>query len=357
VQLDEILRALDPTTRAALQTWIGDLAQGVDGRGRDLSDALAHLAPFTRDTERLLAVLDGQEPVVRRLVRSTGEVFGALSERRGQLRALVRDGERVFRATAARDRDLAATVRALPAFEREGRRTVARLEGFAARTDPLVTQLRPAARRLSPTLRELSATAPDLEALLSDLDPLIGASRRGLPALERFTGDLRPTLAELDPPLRQLNPMLAFLGPYRSELTAFLANATAATNAFDVDADGRRLHYLRTTNPLNPESLAAYPRRIGTNRSNPYLPARAFDELARGLPSLDTRSCAAGVPRMAPDGLDALGALTSAVAPLAENIRRFAFGPGAKVAAPPCRAGTGGPAFPQVREAASSAGP
>jgi len=31
------------------------------------------------------------------------------------------------------------------------------------------------------------------------------------------------------------------------------------------------VHYLRTANPLNPENLATYPRRIATNRSNPYV--------------------------------------------------------------------------------------
>ena len=44
----------------------------------------------------------------------------------------------------------------------------------------------------------------------------------------------------------------------------FLANTPAATQASDSGG-----HYLRTTNPLNAENLAVYPRRVGTNRPNP----------------------------------------------------------------------------------------
>ena len=33
---------------------------------------------------------------------------------------------------------------------------------------------------------------------------------------------------------------------------------------------GSSLHYLRTVNPLNPENLAVYPQRVGTNRTNAY---------------------------------------------------------------------------------------
>ena len=42
------------------------------------------------------------------------------------------------------------------------------------------------------------------------------------------------------------------------------------------------MHYLRTTNPVNPENLAVYPVRIGTNRPNPYTFPDAFKKLAHG---------------------------------------------------------------------------
>jgi hypothetical protein len=47
---------------------------------------------------------------------------------------------------------------------------------------------------------------------------------------------------------------------------------------------------------LGPESLAVYPTRIGTARSNPYFHTGAFNSLASGLPVFSSSSCANSAP-------------------------------------------------------------
>ena len=91
--------------------------------------------------------------------------------------------------------------------------------------------------------------------------------------------------------------MLNALGFYKRELTAFFANTVAATQA-TVLSGTERVHYLRTTNPFGPENLAVYPRRIGSNRTNPYALPGHFDKLREGLDSYETRQCtpARGIP-------------------------------------------------------------
>jgi len=338
VELDEIFRAFDPDTRAAFQNWMQTLAVATDGRGQDISDALGNLAPFAEDTNDLLRVLNSQSDTVRRLVRNTGVVFDALGERDGQLAGLITNSDRVFDVTARRNAELADTFRVLPTFQREATQTVRRLTTFADDTDPLIDQLRPAARQLSPTLVDLSALAPDLKALFRDLDPLITASRRGLPATERFLDDLKPFLGESDPVLRQLNPILDFLGMYRNEVGAFFANTVAATGASNIPPGGdvtTKVHYLRTTNPLNPEVLAVYPRRLSTNRTNPYPLPGAFNGIKEGLKVFEDRHCRNGlVPT-----LGGLGDTLTSLVPeaLRENIVEFVFGGAiANVVAPPC---------------------
>ena len=335
VELDEIFRAFDPKTRAAFRTWMETLAQGVNGRGRDISDTLGNLAPFAEDANRIVTILDSQQGAVTRLVRNTGDVANALTQRDAQLRSLIDNSNRVFVTTAHRDRQLSEAFVALPTFEREATATVNRLTTFAAKTNPLVTQLRPAARELSPTLVDLSGLSPDLKALFHDLNPLITASKAGLPALERFLDELHPVLAELDPPLRQLNPILDFIGRYPDELTAFFANTVASTQASNIPPGAKstvKVHYLRTTNPINAENLATYPVRIGTNRPNAYHMPGDFRLLPTGIPQYETRQCRSGVPALA-DNL--LGLLPQA---LADNIRKFAFGAVSAVPiAPPCK--------------------
>jgi virulence factor Mce-like protein len=292
VQLDEIFRAFDEKTRSSFRLWMQGLAQGTNGRGQDINDAFGQLEPLTDNGTRLLDVLNTQRAAVQRLVSNTGEVFSALSERDGQLSSLITSANAVFQTTAQRNRELQEAFIALPTFERESGLTFTRLARFSVATNPLITQLRPAARELSPTLRDLSATAPDLKALFRDLNPLIRASRTGLPALQQFLDDLRPLLGQLDPFLRQLEPPLQLIGHYKRELTAFFANVASATQATDKPpASPGPVHYLRTTNPVNPENLAVYPRRLGTNRPNPYHFPGAFANLGKGLQVYEARHC------------------------------------------------------------------
>jgi len=292
VELDEIFRAFDAETRRAFGVWLDQQGRAFEGRGQDINDALGNLAPFAEDTSEVLEILDRHERATQALVRDTGEVFSALTERDGQLRELIVNSNRLFEATAARDAELAETFRIFPTFLAESRVTTDRLTEFANETDPLVTQLRPAARELSPTLKSLAGLAPDLKAFFRDLDPLITASREGLPALEDFLNELTPLLAQIDPFLRELNPMLDYLGAYKHEITAFLANDVAASQATSrpVGAD-RPVHYLRTTNPANPESLSAWPYRLATNRSNPYTEPLAYRKTKTGLEVLDDYYC------------------------------------------------------------------
>jgi virulence factor Mce-like protein len=364
VELDEILRTFDPETRVAFGEWMQTQAQAIGGHGRDLNDALGNLGPFAEDTAELVDILNRQQPAVTRLISDTGTVFEALTERNGQLRDLIENANRVFETTAARDRELQETFVALPTFERESRQTVDRLTQFARDTDPLVDQLRPAARELSPTLTDLAALAPDLKAFFREVNPLIDASKAGFPAAERVLEDLRPLLAQVDPALRQLNPVLEALGFYKRELNAFFANTVAATQATTVSAKGP-LHYLRTTNPFNPENLAVYPKRLPTNRTSPYTLPGQFDQIRSGLPSYETRHCDRGgiptvsntpqpiapagplpdlslpvpIPAPVPDVENVVGGLYQLPDKLMADILRFAFPSGVpnQGPAPPCR--------------------
>jgi virulence factor Mce-like protein len=297
VELDEIFRAFDLRTRRAFQSWMQDNAVATRGRARDINDALGNLEPLAEDANVLLRILNSQEGAVQRVVKNTGVVFDALSERQGQLQGAITNSNRVFETTAARDAELQDFFRVLPTFNRESKITVDRLTEFARDTDPLIDQLRPAAREFSPTFQQVEKLAPDLKALFRDLDPLITASRTGQPALRRFLADLRPFLGEFDPTLKQLNPILSMLGNYRDELRSFFANVPTATQASTPDG----VHYLRTTNPQNPENYAVYPRRIGSNRTNPMMAPRGFDNITRGgMLSYETRHCRSGNPVTAP---------------------------------------------------------
>ena len=84
VQLDEILRTSTPRRVSASPPGSTSRASPCAARAGDERRA-RHLTPFAENTDDVLKVLRDQSGATRRLIRNTGEVFSALSERQGQL--------------------------------------------------------------------------------------------------------------------------------------------------------------------------------------------------------------------------------------------------------------------------------
>lgn len=298
VQLDEIFRTFNPQTRAAFQSWQQEASAAIAGRGADLSYAFAQLEPAFTQFDRIFRVLDSQRLAVNRLFRNGATSLEALRGRQGELAGLIRNSNTVFTTTAARDRDIEALFRAFPTFQDESRLTLNRLKTFAVDADPVMKQLVPVAEQLSPTLVALSKLAPQAKGFFEGLEPVIARAPTGFPALRKlFRDQFPPLLRALDPFLRNLNPVITGLGLYKHELTAAMANVASMSNAVltTENTAGEHTHYLRAMGPFSPESLATYPGRTTTNRTNAYPQPLAAKALASGLPSFDTRGCTSGV--------------------------------------------------------------
>jgi phospholipid/cholesterol/gamma-HCH transport system substrate-binding protein len=329
VTLDEIFRAFNPRTRAALQTWFQQQAAGLQGRGHDLNDALGNAPAFAQDTDQLLAILNSQEGAVQRLVSNTGVVFGALSERRGQLSGSIRNWNTVMATLARRNKEIEGTFKALPTFEKEGSQAMQHLAAFGRDANPTITKLRPFARALGPTVRQVDGLAPDFDALMRNVAPLVKASRTGLPAGRRLLAQLQPTIGAFPPVLTNLNPVLGYIAAHRDDLMAFIVNVTAATEASSVPAGlNHAVHYLRAMTPLGPGALATYNQRQSWSRANPY----ALSELSSksGFKVYDSRGCGeTGWPTIAKTPVEGISL------DFLDRIERYALNSGQR-AAPPC---------------------
>jgi phospholipid/cholesterol/gamma-HCH transport system substrate-binding protein len=292
VDLDQILSTFDPATRQAFRTWQQQDAIALTNRGQQFNAAFAELYPFATNVDSVLSVLRRDSADTSTFLRDTGQVFSALSKTPAQLQGLIRNSNALFAATAARDTALANTIRAFPAFLVGTRLTIARVNRFAANTKPLIDELRPAAVQLSPALEASVPLAPELKTLLTNIGPLTAASKAGVPALERFLNDSVPWLTRLKPYLGNLIPVFDYINVYRREIAAFFANSTATTEAKSANiTQTHHLHYLRITNPVNPEVLANYQRRLSSNRGNPYLSPGGYQQLLHGLPVFGSYLC------------------------------------------------------------------
>src|SRR5262249_38076567 len=102
-------------------------------------------------------------------------------------------------------------------------------------------------------------------------------------------------LTELVPFTRQLTPLVTMIGRYQHDITGFLGNVTVATNAQTSTEAGILSHYIRSSAPLNPQSLAVFrsnaanPHRLTSSPSHP--PGSAL-KVATGLATLNPSPCA-----------------------------------------------------------------
>jgi virulence factor Mce-like protein len=314
VQLDQILSTFDPATRRAFEVWQQQEGIALTNRGEDLNAALAQLAPFATNVERVLAVLNRQGAATTTLLRDTGIVFSALSKSPAQLQGFITNSNTVFAATAARDVALAATVKAFPAFLVQTRSTINRVTRFAQSAKPLIDEFRPAAVQLSPALQQLTILAPELRSLTVNVGPLTAASKAGIPALERFLNGSVPWLTRAKPYLGGLIPVIDYINTYRRELAAFFANSTATTQATGLNASQTKaIHYLRISNPINPETLTTYQKRLSSNRGNPYMAPGGYTKLLQGLDLFGGYLCTNNpLPTVGPTIPSALAAVVNA---------------------------------------------
>src|SRR3954453_5433835 len=292
VELDEILRIFDPSTRDAFRSWVQESAKTISGTApEDLNSALGNLAGFAQDGASVLQVLDTQSTAVRHLIKNTGVVFGALKERKGQLRDLIVNSDRTFSALQSEQDALAATFRIFPTFLDESKFTLARLEDFSIKTHPLVNDLKPVADDLGPTVRDLGALAPDLETFFRRLPPVIESSKTDLPAAAKFIRGARPLFKGLHVFLPQLNPILSYWNFDQDRIAHFLsANPVADHYNVAPQNNGIPGYALGQFGINNEQSIMLRTQRPSNELGNAYLAPNAYNR-AVPLGAIESFDC------------------------------------------------------------------
>ena len=279
VELDEILRIFDPSTKRAFRQWVQESSKTISGTApKDLNSALGNLAGFAQDGAAVLQVLDTQSTAVRQVIKNTGVVFAALNERKGQLRQLIENSDRTFSALQSQQRALADTFRVFPTFLDESRLTLARLERFSINAHPLVNDLKPVADLLGPTFRDLGALSPDLETFFNRLPPVIRDSNVDLPAAAAFLRGARPVLAALHVFLPELNPILSYWNYDQDRIAHFLATGGSAFHyQMQPPVNGVPIYALAQFGVSNQESVMLRRQRPANERANSYLAPNAYN--------------------------------------------------------------------------------
>ena len=267
---------------------INSLGASFAARGKDLAEIIERSNPALRETNKVLAILAQQNHVLAQLSTDSDQVLTALARRRENIGSFINESQTVAAATAERSADLEESFARFPAFLRELRSTMNRLNAFSTTATPVFT--------------DLGEAAPSLARATEALGPF---SQAGIPAftsLGTATAKAGPDLVASDPVIRQvrglgesgkkatknLGKLLASLrktGGYQY-LNDFIFNSGGSVNAFDDYG-----HFLRALLPNNncvdyeivPEA------GCGTNFSQTVSAAKTAQALAKLVESAAAR--------------------------------------------------------------------
>lgn len=248
-ELDDVLGALDPKTRALGGSALRELGSGAAGRGEDLSAGLAKAKDLLPDLAKVSDALSEDDGSDLKQLLTTADVLSrSLADQGDQIGATTRQLSRTFQAVATEDgRPLGKAVAQSATTLKALRPALDDLNGPLADTRSAVEALRPGARALGTAM-------PDLRGFLRE-------SPEVLDEVPAFADDAKPAIDELAPTVEQVQPLvtqvatafgrastpLSVMAPYSKEVLLFFQNAASALS--QGDSAGRWLRYYPIITP------------------------------------------------------------------------------------------------------------
>lgn len=156
VQLDKILNAMTPATRAAMSRSLQELGIGVNGRSADIHASIPQVNQVLANLQPIVQVANARQHDINHILVSLAVIMHSLAQEQQSLGQLVTSGNTAMGAIAGRDSQLGGTVR---------------------QADQLMGSLQQVLRGLTPADRaSLAESPPTLKSglkLLSQLNPTI----------------------------------------------------------------------------------------------------------------------------------------------------------------------------------------
>jgi phospholipid/cholesterol/gamma-HCH transport system substrate-binding protein len=224
VDLDLLANVMRLPERERLSIILNELGTALAGRGPELRQAVRNADPALKETDKVLAILAGQNRVLEDLARDSDTVIAPLARDRTQVAGFVDRASVVATAAASRDTALERNIQRLPEFLRQLRPTMTRLGSLSD--------------EMAPVLSDLDAVAPDLNRFVLELGPFSAAAT---PAIERAG---RASVVGRQA-LVQARPIVQDLGRFASQLRPLSTNAQALLTSFrDTGGIERALDYI-----------------------------------------------------------------------------------------------------------------
>jgi phospholipid/cholesterol/gamma-HCH transport system substrate-binding protein len=206
--LDAFLATLDGDTRQYLQLLVAGGAQGIGGRGKQLSNALRRFQPFVHYTAKLNKVVAQRHVALANVIHNFGELTTELGRHDTEIKRFVTSSDAALGNFANQQEAIQESLREFPAALKAGNAGLASSQRFSEAAYPALTGLIPQAQALTPAFKATERMFSQTTAPIRD--------------------QIRPFTREVRPLLTQANEASQ---PFSKTVRSF-GNSLAAFNTF-----------------------------------------------------------------------------------------------------------------------------
>jgi len=206
--LDAFLATLDGDTRQYLQLLVAGGAQGIGGRGKQLSNALRRFQPFVHYVAKLNKAVAARHVALANVIHNFGELTTELGRHDAEIKRFVTFSDAALGDFANQQQSIQESLREFPAALRAGNAGLASSKRFSEIAAPALTAMIPQAQALTPALKATGRMFTETTAPIRD-------------QIRPFTREIRPVLTHAN----------EGSGPLKKTVTGF-GNAVGGLNTF-----------------------------------------------------------------------------------------------------------------------------
>jgi phospholipid/cholesterol/gamma-HCH transport system substrate-binding protein len=207
--LDAFLSTLDRDTQQYLQLLVAGGAQGLGGRGKQLSNALRRFQPFVHYTAKLNKVVAQRHVALARVIRDFGSLTTELGRHDSEIERFVTSSDAALGNFAHQQQSIQESLQEFPAALQATNRGLASADHFSRVAYPALTGLIPQAQALTPAFKATERMFSQTTAPIRD-------------QIRPFTRQIRPFLTHANEGSGPLNKTVRGFGNSVGAFNTFL---------------------------------------------------------------------------------------------------------------------------------------
>jgi phospholipid/cholesterol/gamma-HCH transport system substrate-binding protein len=179
--LDAFLATLDVDTRQYIQLLVAGGAEGIGGRGKQLSNALRRFQPFVHSVAKLNKAVAQRHVELANVIHNFGALTTELARHDAQIKRFVTSSDAALGDFANQQASIQEALREFPAALRAGNAGLASSKRFSDVAYPALTKLIPQAQALTPAFEATETMFGETTVPIRD-------------QIRPFTREIRPVL-------------------------------------------------------------------------------------------------------------------------------------------------------------------